>query len=82
MTTTTNLNLFQVNTTAFDEENFVLLTSLTEEQITKAITPIVQDERVNGIVYDNDMLVEAINKAYPESIAIHYTLNGFDLISI
>ena len=41
----TNLNLYQINTTAWEEEDFLLMTSLTEEQITKVITPIVEKER-------------------------------------
>jgi hypothetical protein len=41
----TKLDLFQVNTTAWDEEDFLLLTSLTEEQITEVIKPIVEEER-------------------------------------
>jgi hypothetical protein len=38
-------NLFQINTTAWDEEDFLLITTLTEEQIVKVITPIVMEER-------------------------------------
>lgn len=79
---TSNLNLFQVNTTAYDEEDFLLLTSLTEEQITKVITPIVEDERENDVEYDNDMLVEALIKEYPRHIVLHYTTSGIDIISI
>jgi hypothetical protein len=41
----TKLDLFQVNTTAWDEEDFLLMTSLTEEQITEVIKPIVEEER-------------------------------------
>ena len=41
----TKLDLFQVNTTAWDEEDFLLMTSLTEEQITEVIKPIVEKER-------------------------------------
>lgn len=41
----TNLSLYQINTTAWEEEDFLLMTSLTEEQITKVITPIVEQER-------------------------------------
>jgi hypothetical protein len=80
--TTTNLNLYQVNTIAWDEEDFILLTSLTEEQITEVITPIVEAERENNVEYDNDALVEALKKAYPNAVTIKYTINGIDLISI
>jgi len=41
----TKLDLFQVNTTDGDEEDFLVLTSLTKEQITEVIKPIVEKER-------------------------------------
>ena len=78
----TNLNLYQINTTAWEEEDFLLMTSLTEEQITKVITPIVMDERDNDISYDNDYLVGELVKAYPKATIIHYNPSSIDLISI
>jgi hypothetical protein len=94
------LNLVQVNTTAWDEEDFLLITTLTEEQIVKVITPIVMEERkleeeifiepyddtfkqwdkVNK--YDNDSLVDALRKAYPNDVVTHYIPSQIDLISI
>ena len=76
------LNLVQVNTTAWDEEDFLLLTSLTEEQITYIIKPIVDDERENDVAYDNDALVYALEKAYPHDTIMHYNPSHIDLISI
>lgn len=89
----TNLNLYQINTTAWEEEDFLLMTSLTEEQITKVITPIVEEcrelELMNEVQqfgdngdYDNDYLVGELVKAYPDAVIIHYTLDNIDLISI
>ena len=90
----TNLNLYQINTTAWEEEDFLLMTSLTEEQITKVITPIVEKEReradelfrddkiVYWSVFDNDYLVGELVKAYPEATIIHYNPSSIDLISI
>lgn len=40
-----NLNFFQINTTAWEEEDFLLLTSLTEEQVKEVVNPIVHAER-------------------------------------
>lgn len=77
-----DLNLFQVNTTAWDEEDFLLLTSLSETQITDVIKPIVMDERENDIGYDNDYLVEMLQKKYPNDIVSHYNPSSMDLISI
>jgi len=75
-------NLFQINTTAWDEEDFLLLTTLTEEQIVKVITPIVMDERENNVEYDNDFLVQQLQDAYPTDVVRHYVPSQIDLISI
>ena len=79
---TNKLELFQINTTAWEQEDFLLLTSLTEEQITKVITPIVMDEREKDIAYDNDYLVMELVKAYPNDVVTHYVPSNIDLISI
>ena len=53
------INLFNVNTTAWTKEDFILLTSLSEEQIKKIIVPIVEKERqlekemFKGTINDN-----------------------------
>lgn len=79
----TNLDLYQVNTTAFDEEDFLLLTSLTEEQITNVLTPIIEKLRDDeDDDYDNDFLVGELVKAYPNATIIHYNPSQIDLISI
>jgi hypothetical protein len=76
------LRLVQVNTTAFDEEDFLLVTNLSDEEIEKVITPIVMKERDEEVMYNNLDLVEAIRKAYPNRILIDYTPNTIDLIQI
>jgi hypothetical protein len=64
---------FEINTTAYDEENFVILTDLNEIQIKKVIEPIVNREREFGEYYDNDMLIDALLDAYPENKFYAYT---------
>jgi hypothetical protein len=77
-----NLSIFEINTTAFTEENFILLTNLTEQQIKDVIYPIVNAEREKGEFYDNELLVQAINEVYPKNVALLYTKDGLDLITI
>jgi len=77
-----NLRVIEINTTAWNEENFYLLTTLSDEQITKVITPIVEAERENDSFYDNDFLVEKLNESYPNDIVTHYVHDGFDKITI
>lgn len=63
------MRLVNINTTAWKEEDFLLLTDLTDEQITKVIEPFVLAERKdpdNEENYsDNDILVIALNDEYP-----------------
>lgn len=68
------MNIYRINTTAFSEEDFFLLTTLTIQEITEVITPIVTSER-NGESeqeYNNDSLVEALCSRYPKAIIQHH----------
>jgi hypothetical protein len=71
----------KINTTAYSEEDFLLLTDLTDEQIEEVITPIVQRERNGGEPYDNDELYKALSVAYPNNEVSFYT-EDFDIIYI
>ena len=61
------IRLVNVNTTAYSEEDFSLITNLTDGQITKVIEPIVLAERDEKGEYDNDDLVKALVKKYPKA---------------
>lgn len=61
------MKAFEINTTAWEEENFVLFTDLSEAQIVSVITPIVMAERNQGKEYTNDDLIDALIEAYPSS---------------
>lgn len=74
------MRAFEINTTAWDEENFVILTDIDEVQIKKVINPIVNREREFGEQYTNDMLIDALLDAYPDNQFYHY--NPPKLISI
>ena len=70
------MNVFRINTTAYEEEDFYLVTSLSESKITKVIRPIVRAERdeTTGVEhYDNDSLVLALKRAYPIDTIKHYS---------
>jgi len=76
------LNLYQVNTTAWDEEDFLLLTDLSEEQVTEIIQPIVEAEREreNALfegdnpppAYWSDLISEYTNETLVEAIREKY----------
>ena len=76
------MRIVQINTTAFEEEDFYLLTNLSNSNIEKIITPIVQDERISEIDYDNVMLVKALKKAYPTSEVTLLDIENSDYLTI
>jgi len=81
-----NIRIVEVNTTAFEEENFILLTDLSDEQIEEVIKPIVDKERnetdEEEFYYDNEELFNSLEQAYPNNIVIFYSDKGFDTIEI
>jgi hypothetical protein len=77
-----NIRLVEINTTAFEEENIMLITDLTDEQIQEVITPIVLKERNDEVEYDNDTLCEALREKYPTNVVIDYATDSFDKITI
>jgi hypothetical protein len=68
------MKTYEINTTAWEEENLIIFTDLTESQIKKVIEPIVLSEREDGEYYDNDVLFEALVDAYPNN-EIYYQIN-------
>jgi len=62
------MTAYEINTTAWEEENFVLFTDLTESQIVEVITPIVMAERRYPMMaYTNETLIDRLIKAYPNN---------------
>lgn len=66
------MQIFRIKTTAWEEEDLVLLTTLSETQIQKVITPIVYREREGGEFYDNEELLYALQQEYPNALAEQY----------
>jgi len=82
-----NVRIVEVITTAFEEENFILLTDLSDEQIESVIRPIVEKERNaedsdDDCYYDNEGLFNALEQEYPENVVIFYSDKSFDEITI
>jgi hypothetical protein len=81
-----SVRLVRINTTSSDEEDFLLLTDLTDDEIQDIITPIVEAERENPEnevhFYDNEGLFWALKDNYSRSLIIHYTLDGIDTLTI
>lgn len=77
-----NLRLVKINTTAYSDEDFLLITDLSNLKIEMVIEPIVDKERNEGIEYDNEDLVYMLKKAYPKAIVMHYVYDSMETISI
>jgi hypothetical protein len=59
------MRVVRIKTTAWDEEDFFLLTSLSDSDIAEVVNPIVNAERDGEDEYDNDMLVARLVERYP-----------------
>ena len=67
------MQVYRINTSAWNEEDFHLLTTLTEEQVKSVIAPMVHSERVNDFLYDNEDYVAELKKQFPnEQVDIYY----------
>ena len=79
----TDLRIVQVNTTAWEEEDMLLITNLTDEQIQSVVTPIVERERESDDYgYVNNDLAEALRRQFPDNIILNYDPSDIDLINI
>jgi hypothetical protein len=76
------LRLVKINTTAYSEEDFLLVTDLSNLKIELVIEPIIDKERNEDIGYDNEDLVYALKKAYPKAIILNYNYDNMETISV
>ena len=60
------MNIFKIQTTAYEQEDFYLHTELEEEDIVEVINPIVNAERDGYEVYDNESILIALEKRFPK----------------
>jgi len=60
-----NIRLVNINTTAYSEEDFSLLTTLSDQDIVEVINPLVNAERDGYEQYDNLLLFESLKKRFP-----------------
>ena len=68
------MRVIRINTTAWIEEDFYLVTTLDDDQIAEVIQPIVNAERDGEEdYYDNDMLLQALKDRFPLEYADMYT---------
>jgi len=59
-----SMRTVRINTTAYEEEDFFLITTLDDNQIREAISEILQRERDGLDEYDNDELLAALKERF------------------
>lgn len=64
------MRLIRINTTAYSEEDFFLLTTLTDDQISDVLDKMIL--RFGDNSYDNDDLFRALTLTYPNKKIIMY----------
>jgi hypothetical protein len=66
------MNLFEICTTAYMEENFLLITNLELNKIQTVIESMVTEERENNFFYSNEDYLLTLKHIYPKNyIEIH-----------
>jgi hypothetical protein len=59
------MRVIRINTSAWSEEDFYLVTTLDDDQIVEVINPLVNAERDGYEEYDNDILLQALKDRFP-----------------
>jgi hypothetical protein len=66
------MELYQISTTAYDEEDFLIVTDAPFEEIEKVLEPMVKQERENDVWYDHSDYLNALNEALPQYRILHF----------
>jgi hypothetical protein len=69
------IRIVEVSQNSWDEENLLLLTTLSDEQIEAVLSPLIEEERQseNGeVIYANDDMAQRLSDKYPNDIVVLY----------
>jgi hypothetical protein len=61
------MRVVKISTTAYEEEDFFLLTNLTDDEIAEVVQPIVNAERDGYEEYDNESIWRALTNRFPNN---------------
>jgi hypothetical protein len=67
------MRIVRINTTAWLEEDFYLVTTLDDQDIVEVIQPLVNAERDGEGEYDNKTIFKALKSRYPTRYIEMYT---------
>jgi hypothetical protein len=74
------MRLVRINTTAYSEEDFFLVTTLTDEQISLELDSFLFNQRFGNDDYDNDDIFRLLTLAYPNEKVIMY--NDIEILKL
>lgn len=60
------MNLYQIKTTAYDEEDMLLITDAPDDAIERVLEPMVRAERLEKEWYDHDDYINALKTHLPQ----------------
>lgn len=69
------IRVVEVSQNSWEEENLLLLTTLTDEQIKSVLTPLLEEERESEdgeVIYSNEDMASILGDKYPNDIVILY----------
>ncbi|MEI8137615.1 MAG: hypothetical protein WCH21_09860 [Bacteroidota bacterium] len=69
------IRIVEVYQNSWAEENLVLLTTLTDKQITNVLNPLIEEERENEngeVIYANEDMASILSEKYPNDIVVLY----------
>jgi hypothetical protein len=69
------IRVVDVAQNSWDEENLLLLTTLTDEQIKIVLNPLLEEERDcedGSVIYANEDMASILSEKYPNDIVILY----------
>lgn len=74
------MRVVRVNTSAFEEEDFFLLTTLNNEQISEALDIFLFNQRFGKNEYDNEDLFKLLTDRFPnDKIDMFYEFDTINL---
>jgi len=69
------IRIVEVAQNSWEQENLLLLTSLSDEQIQIVLNPLLEEERNcedGSVFYDNDDMASILRDKYPNDIVVLY----------
>jgi hypothetical protein len=67
------MNLYQIKTTAYDEEDMLLVSDAPDDAIERILEPMIDAERHEDKWFDHDDYLRALQTALPQFQFFYYT---------